>query len=191
MRKLHRTLISRELIAVAVILALLAGATAATAQTYGGAPGAVTINGQAVGGANIPVITDSTPTFAGQVDQSGGTVNLLVQTVPQNTSTTADASGNFSASFPLPIEDGTHTLYVNNVLVGQFTIAAGAVGGTQEPQVQVTPTAGATPAPPSTGSGSGGSDAMQWSILAALGAGLLLASGYVGIAAARRKDAEH
>jgi hypothetical protein len=118
-------------------------------------------------------------------------VSLLIATVAQNFSTTADGSGNFTATVPVPLADGTHPLYVNNVLVGQFTIAAGAVGGTQEPQVQVTPTAGTTPAPPSTGSGSGGSDAMQWSILAALGAGLLLASGYVGIAAARRKDAQH
>lgn len=130
-----------------------------------------------VGGTTIdlqtsPTLTDPQPVISGQVQQSGGTVEITITSHPITFTANVAADGSFSQQVPEPIEQGQHSLYFGGALVGNFVMQASASTG--DP----------TPAPPSTGSGEarGGVTGDRATTLFLAAAGGLLAAAGVALA---------
>lgn len=171
---------------LAVALAFTAMATnTVRAQTYGGGPLpgnvlALSIDGESIDGNTVPVVTDPQPTISGQLTEPGATVTIHITSDPQTFTATADANGNFSARVPDPLDNGEHTLYIDDVRVGTFIVAA-----SQAPSPTATATPSAVPGPPATGAGMASSD--QWSFAGAGVVGLAVASAVMAMWALRRR----
>jgi hypothetical protein len=130
---------SRWLAALLVAcLALSLAAPAARAQYETGLPEGLTqmtVDGQPIDASSSPTTTSATPTFAGRISTGAPSVELAVaadQGEPVRFSLDADAKGRFKGPPPGPLEDGSWTLYVNDAMVGTFTVASG--GGTPTPR---------------------------------------------------------
>lgn len=137
---------SRWLI-LAAAFASAVGLSEATAQSYGGdelPPGvlAVSIGGESIDLNTGPIVTDPTPPISGQLEQQGGIVTVAIQSA-QTQAFTANvgANGAFSVTVPEPLPNGTHQLYLNNALVGVFTISSSPSPGSPTPQAPATGTA--------------------------------------------------
>lgn len=114
----------------AVLLFMLANQTA-SAQTYGQnlPPGVleVTINGLPISGSQSPTVNTPTPTITGRL--APGTSNAQFSIMSQANNWTVPvnaATGAFQTSPPSPLQPGMHSLFINNALVGRFTVIAGA-----------------------------------------------------------------
>jgi hypothetical protein len=123
--------ISRWLAALLVTcLALSLVAPAARAQYETGLPAGLTqmtIDSQPIDATTAPTVTSATPTFAGRISTGAPTVELAVaeqQGEPVRFTLDADSKGRFKGPPPGPLEDGDWTLYVNDAMVGGFTVAS-------------------------------------------------------------------
>jgi len=152
--------------------------TAFAQGPYGGEnlpPGVngLTVDGQTSSLTQTPSTTDTTPTIAGVVDQSGGTIQLGVASDPQTATVSVAANGSFSHVFPQALGAGKHDVFINGVRAGSFNV--------------VIPAPSATPAPPSTGSG----DSTGLALGAWIPVGLVLLAGAItaSLLLARRRQA--
>ncbi|HEU0116319.1 MAG TPA: hypothetical protein VFQ80_16640 [Thermomicrobiales bacterium] len=133
--------ISRWLAALLVTcLALSALAPTANAQYETGLPAGLTqmtVDGQPIDASTSPTTNSATPTFAGRISTGAPSVDLAVaaaQGAPVRFTLDADAKGRFKGPPPGPLEDGDWTLYIDDAMVGTFTVAAGGAAATPSPR---------------------------------------------------------
>lgn len=171
----------------AVILGLVAYAPA-TAQTYfrdlppnvltvtiEGVTSAATDSSRAIDNDGPPVIQTTMPTFSGRIEPGPTSIEITIRSVEQTFTVPVDAvTGEWSFTVPEPLEPGENSLYIDDALVGSFTVALTAT----------TPDSAQTITPPDSGSaglaanGSGGStSAGRIGLLGGLLA-LVLVAGY-------------
>ncbi|HET7095208.1 MAG TPA: hypothetical protein VFI22_17095 [Thermomicrobiales bacterium] len=126
------------LLVTCVALSLVA--PAAHAQYETGLPAGLTemtVDGQPIDATNSPTTDSATPTFAGVISTGAPSVELAVAAKrgePVRFSLDANAKGKFKGPPPGPLEDGNWTLYVNDAMVGEFTVASGGAEGTPSPR---------------------------------------------------------
>ena len=113
---------------VACMLTLVPASTAAQ-YTEGLPPGilSVEVDGQPIDAATVPVTSNATPQISGRVEAGGQPIELAIANgevirFPAET----DDRGRFGAAVPQPLPDTQYALYINDVLIGVFTVAAGA-----------------------------------------------------------------
>jgi LPXTG cell wall anchor motif len=114
-----------------VAMAFVALTGAVFAQSYDSElpPGveAVSIAGSTLNANEVPVIETSTPTFSGRLTPGPTEAEFVVMSTPQRWTVPVDpVTGEFETTVPEPLEAGTHSLYINDALVGQFVIALNA-----------------------------------------------------------------
>lgn len=150
----------------AVILGLVAYAPA-TAQTYfrdlppnvltvtiEGVTSATTDSSGAIDNDGPPVVRTTTPTFSGRIEPGPTSIEITIRSVEQTFTVPVDAvTGEWSFTVPEPLEPGEHSLYIDDALVGSFTVELAVTA----------PDSGQTITPPDSGNaglaanGSGGS----------------------------------
>lgn len=110
-----------------------------------------------------PVIDDNTPTFSGQMEAGTTAIEVVIQSVIVRYLVPVDPdTGRWTLTANSRLEDGEHSLYINDALVGTFVVETGAdPAPTTEPDDDESP-AGETqpddgqpqaPAPANTGTG--------------------------------------
>jgi hypothetical protein len=118
--------------AAAILSVLLAWPGAVSAQTYGQdlPPGVlqVSLAGATPGGGPIsasqtPVVNDVSPAITGRLAPGATRAEFSLLNGPRWTVTIDPATGAFSTVVPAALAPGTYALYINDALVGRFTVA--------------------------------------------------------------------
>ncbi|MBW3633738.1 MAG: hypothetical protein KY456_12000, partial [Chloroflexi bacterium] len=113
---------------VACFVTLVPASTAAQ-YTEGLPPGIlnVEVDGQPIDAATVPVTSNATPEISGRYEVGGQAIELAITNgevirFPAET----DDRGRFRTAVPQPLPDAQYALYINDVLIGAFTVAGGA-----------------------------------------------------------------
>jgi hypothetical protein len=94
----------------------------------------VEVDGQPIDAVTIPVTSNPTPEISGRVELGVPTIELAVADgevirFPAE----VDDRGRFRAPVPQPLPDGQYALYINDVLIGVFSVESGAADEQREP----------------------------------------------------------
>ena len=94
----------------------------------------VEVDGQPIDAVTIPVTNNPTPEISGRVELGVQVIELAVANGEVTRfSAELDDRGRFRVPVPQPLPDGQYTLYINDVLIGVFTIESGAANEQREP----------------------------------------------------------
>lgn len=125
-------MLNRRLTAlVAVVIWIFALVPPGTHAQYaeGLPPGvlSVEVDGQPINAVTVPVTSNATPEISGRVDLGVQVIELAVANgevirFPAE----LDDRGRFGVPVPQPLPDGQYALYINDVLIGVFTVEGGA-----------------------------------------------------------------
>jgi hypothetical protein len=117
------------LVAVAIWVFALFPATVQGQYAEGLPPGilSVEVDGQPIDAVTIPVTSNPTPEISGRVELGVPAIELAVANgevirFPAE----LDDRGRFRVPVPQPLADGQYALYINDMLIGVFTIESGA-----------------------------------------------------------------
>ena len=125
------------LLACLLLVAGSPGIPAARAQYTDGLPAGltqITVDGQAIDASTSPTTANATPQIAGRVNTGATALELAVapeQKAAIRFPVDVDQRGRFKGQPPTPLAEGTYALYVNDALVGNFTVRG---GGTPTPR---------------------------------------------------------
>jgi hypothetical protein len=130
----------RQLLPFAVVwitLFALVAPAAAVQYDAGLPPGIlnVEVDGQPIDAVTVPLTGNASPEISGRVDLGLSVIDLAVADGEVNRfQAEVDNRGRFQAAVPQALPDGQYTLYINDVLIGAFTVQAGAeTGADREP----------------------------------------------------------
>jgi hypothetical protein len=94
----------------------------------------VEVDGQPIDAVTIPVTNNPTPEISGRVELGVQVIELAVANGEVTRfSAELDDRGRFRVPVPRPLPDGQYTLYINDVLIGVFTVESGAANEQREP----------------------------------------------------------
>ena len=94
----------------------------------------VEVDGQPIDAVTIPVTNNPTPEISGRVELGVQVIELAVANGEVTRfSAELDDRGRFRVPVPQPLPDGQYTLYINDVLIGVFTIESGAANEQRVP----------------------------------------------------------
>jgi hypothetical protein len=94
----------------------------------------VEVDGQPIDAVTIPVTNNPTPEISGRVELGVQVIELaVVNGEVTRFSAELDDRGRFRVPVPRPLPDGQYTLYINDVLIGVFTVESGAANEQREP----------------------------------------------------------
>lgn len=123
-------------VAVLLLWAAVNAAPLASAQYTQGLPQGilnVEVDGQPIDAVTVPVTNNATPEIAGRVDLGVAAIDLAVANGNViRFQGTLDERGRFRVTVPQALTDGQYSLYINDVLIGAFTIS-GALPEEREP----------------------------------------------------------
>ena len=94
----------------------------------------VEVDGQPIDAVTIPVTDNPTPEISGRVELGVPTIELAVANgevirFPAE----LDDRGRFRMPVPEPLADGQYALYINDMLIGVFTVESGAADEQRAP----------------------------------------------------------
>ncbi|MCD6031102.1 MAG: hypothetical protein K0S78_3276, partial [Thermomicrobiales bacterium] len=124
-------LIHRLTALVAVVIGIFLNIPTGVQAQYaeGLPPGilSIEVDGQPIDAVTIPVTNNPTPEISGRVELGVPVIELAVADgevirFPAE----LDNRGRFRAPVPQPLPDGQYALYINDVLIGVFTVEGGA-----------------------------------------------------------------
>jgi hypothetical protein len=94
----------------------------------------VEVDGQPIDAVTIPVTNNPTPEISGRVELGVQVIELAVANGEVTRfSAELDDRGRFRVAAPQPLSDAQYTLYINDALIGVFTIESGAANEQREP----------------------------------------------------------
>ena len=113
---------------LACVLTLVPASTVAQ-YTEGLPPGilSVEVDGQPIDAATAPVTSNATPEISGRLEVGGQAIELAIangEVIRFQAET--DDRGRFRAVVPQSLPDAQYALYINDVLIGAFTVTSGA-----------------------------------------------------------------
>ena len=94
----------------------------------------VEVDGQPIDAVTIPVTNNPAPETSGRVELGAQAVELAIANGEViRFSAELDDRGRFRVPVPQPLPDGQYALYINDVLIGVFTVESGAADDQREP----------------------------------------------------------
>ena len=124
------------LVAVAICLFALLPAPVQGQYAEGLPPGilSVEVDGQPIDAVTVPVTSNPTPEISGRVELGVPAIELAVADgevirFPAE----LDDRGRFRVPVPQPLADGQYALYINDMLIGVFTVESGAADEQRAP----------------------------------------------------------